>query len=679
MTTLSQPNSNGANSMVGSHRHPTSLRGQPNGDGGDPDGWSLSNYEMVAEIGVGAYGIVYRARDLENNGRFVALKCLRVQNTEEGMPLSTVREIALLKQLDSYEHPNIVRLLDICIGGRTSRETRLTLVFEYIEQDLDTYLKKAPQAGLAPEVIRDIMRQLLQGVDFLHSNRVIHRDLKPQNILITRDNKIKLADFGLARVYSFDMALTAVVVTLWYRAPEVLLQDSYATPVDLWSIGCIFAELYKRDPLFCGTGDIHQLNKIFDFIGLPSEADWPSDVALPLTSFRNRMPVPPQCMVPEIEGLASDLLLKLLEFKPDKRITAADALEQLYFKEEFHPHHISNIRQQPDRLLPSDLYTTRHPFAEILPTYGLPGSSRTTTSVFHPTSSNSSKPFHRLPYTNRMTESSSSSNSNRYVPRVLQENACSSSRGVDRPDGSGTSGFDTSHSQLHTMSNLPPDIFVPTSGTERPMSGVAFSSENEPMSSNSSQATRPKRIPFAPLDVSSASNEDMIVKGLLTPPSDMASSSSDLVTSSGSSRSSSVSEDHDHIRLDTFPSATVDLQPPPIIGSQSLSNIQNENSLFPTSSTGNQTSLHCSSFFSNNSQQSFMLNVSSSSDNNVQSWMPNVNQDEQVSASDSHFYSEEEQRKLREEHVKQTDPALQNDTPPDSQLFYNEKPSSSRD
>lgn len=660
MTTLSQPKSNGANSMVGSHRHQPPLHGHHNGDGGDSGDWSLSNYEMVAEIGVGAYGVVYRARDLENNGRFVALKCLRVQNTEEGMPLSTVREIALLKQLDSYEHPNVVRLLDICIGGRTSRETKLTLVFEYIEQDLDTYLKKAPQAGLAPEIIRDIMRQLLQGVDFLHSNRVIHRDLKPQNILITRDNKVKLADFGLARIFSFDMALTAVVVTLWYRAPEVLLQDSYATPVDLWSVGCIFAELYKRHPLFCGTGDIHQLNKIFDFIGLPTEADWPSDVALPLTSFRHRPPVPPQHMVPEIEGLAAELLLKLLEFRPDKRITAADALEQLYFKEEFHPHHhISNIRQ-PERRRSADHYVQRRPFAEILPSFGLPGTLGSAISSFNPTSN---KPFQRLPYTNRMTESgASSSNFNRYVPRVTEENAGPSHRGVDRPDGTvQLSNSSTSH--FHTSSNLPPDIFGRTTDIERPMSGVAFPSENESTSSNT-HSSRPKRIPFAPLDVSSVSNEDMIVKGLLTPPSDMASSSSDLLTSSGSSRSSSVSEDNEqhHTKLDSFPSSNINLQPSPTVRSQS-STFQSVNSVFPTSTTGNPTSLH-NSYFSSNPQTSFMHNVTSSS--YTQSLLPHSSR-QPLGALDTGFYSYDERNNSQNENTQQLETQLHNDTPPDSQ------------
>ncbi|XP_074802021.1 cyclin-dependent kinase 6 isoform X2 [Natator depressus] len=223
----------------------------------DKDSMSLADqqYECVAEIGEGAYGKVFKARDLKNGGRFVALKRVRVQTSEEGMPLSTIREVAVLRHLETFEHPNVVRLFDVCTVSRTDRETKLTLVFEHVDQDLTTYLDKVPEPGVPMETIKDMMLQLLRGLDFLHSHRVVHRDLKPQNILVTSSGQIKLADFGLARIYSFQMALTSVVVTLWYRAPEVLLQSSYATPVDLWSVGCIFAEMFRRNrsfPLFQG-------------------------------------------------------------------------------------------------------------------------------------------------------------------------------------------------------------------------------------------------------------------------------------------------------------------------------------------------------------------------------------------------------------------------------------------
>ncbi|XP_069067757.1 cyclin-dependent kinase 6 isoform X2 [Pleurodeles waltl] len=314
-------------------------------------------YECVAEIGEGAYGKVFKARDLKNGGRFVALKQVRVQTGEEGMPLSTIREVAVLRHLETFEHPNIVRLFDVCTVSRTDRETKLTLVFEHVDQDLTTYLEKVPEPGVPAETIKDMMFQLLQGLDFLHSHRVVHRDLKPQNILVTSSGQIKLADFGLARIYSFQMALTSVVVTLWYRAPEVLLQSSYATPVDLWSVGCIFAEMFRRKPLFQGNSDVDQLGKIFEILGTAEEEDWPSEVALPRNAFAPRSPQVMDKFVPDIDEVGIDLLLKLqlrifprpqtgsryleqylcslkcLTFNPSKRISAYCALSHIYFSD----------------------------------------------------------------------------------------------------------------------------------------------------------------------------------------------------------------------------------------------------------------------------------------------------------------------------------------------------------
>lgn len=291
-----------------------------------------TQYEPVAEIGEGAYGKVYKARDLKNGGRFVALKRVRVQTEEEGMPLSTIREVAVLKQLEAFGHPNVVRLFDVCTVSRTNRETKLTLVFEHVDQDLTTYLEKAPDPGVPPETIKDMMYQLLQGLDFLHSHRVVHRDLKPQNILVTSGGQIKLADFGLARIYSFQMALTSVVVTLWYRAPEVLLQSSYATPVDLWSVGCIFAEMFRRRPLFRGNSDVDQLGKIFDVVGVPSPEDWPQEVALPQSAFTPRPPKPIEDLVPDMDEEGRALLMQFLTFNPSRRISAFSALSHPYFQ-----------------------------------------------------------------------------------------------------------------------------------------------------------------------------------------------------------------------------------------------------------------------------------------------------------------------------------------------------------
>lgn len=295
---------------------------------------SDQNYEEISMIGNGAYGTVYKARDLKNDGQIVAMKRIRIQNTEEGMPMSAIREIALLKQLENYEHPNIVRLLDVRHSQATANEIRLMLVFEYIDQDLSTYLEGCPSPGLGPDRIKDLMYQLLNGVDFLHAHRIVHRDLKPQNILVTGQGQLKLADFGLARVYGFQMALTSVVVTLWYRAPEVILQAAYATPVDMWSCGCIFVELFNRRPLFCGDSDINQLSKIFEVLGLPSKEDWPESVTLPWNSFKPLAPKSLEQLIPEIDPDGKDLLEKLIQFNPHSRLSARSALQHSYFRDD---------------------------------------------------------------------------------------------------------------------------------------------------------------------------------------------------------------------------------------------------------------------------------------------------------------------------------------------------------
>ncbi|XP_060714440.1 cyclin-dependent kinase 4 [Tachysurus vachellii] len=290
-------------------------------------------YEPVAEIGGGAYGTVYKARDKES-GKFVALKSVRVQTNQDGLPLSTVREVALLKRLEQFDHPNIVKLMDVCASLRTEQETKVTLVFEHVDQDLKTYLEKAPPPGLPLHHVRDLMHQLLCGLSFLHSHLVLHRDLKPENILVTSRGQVKLADFGLARIYSCTMALTPVVVTLWYRSPEVLLGSSYATPVDLWSTGCIFAEMFTRKPLFCGESEVDQLTKIFSVIGLPREEEWPNDVTLSRENFSPQNPQPITEQIPEFTKEGADLLMKMLTFDPLRRISAQKALDHGFFSDQ---------------------------------------------------------------------------------------------------------------------------------------------------------------------------------------------------------------------------------------------------------------------------------------------------------------------------------------------------------
>ncbi|GIY42146.1 cyclin-dependent kinase 4 [Caerostris extrusa] len=178
-----------------------------------------------------------------------------------------------------------------------------------------------------PEIFTDTQQHR-----FLHCNRIVHRDLKPQNILITKYWTCKVADFGLARIFENQVPVTSVVVTLWYRSPEVLLQSSYATAVDLWSSGCIFAELYRRKPLFAGQSEVDQLRKIFEIMGSPEESQWP-EVSMPWVSFKNFRKQPLDTVIPEITAEGLDLYRKLLIFDPLQRISAKDAMNHSYFKD----------------------------------------------------------------------------------------------------------------------------------------------------------------------------------------------------------------------------------------------------------------------------------------------------------------------------------------------------------
>lgn len=153
-----------------------------------------------------------------------------------------------------------------------------------------------------------LTRELLTGVDFLHSHRIIHRDLKPQNLLVSSDCHLKLADFGLAKTYDFEMRLTEVVVTLWYRAPEVLLGQTYNSAVDIWSSACIIAEMFSRAPLFAGISESNQLSKIFQLTGRPCLNDWPPSTMILRDNFPNYSQKMPREMCPDLCEYSNDLL-----------------------------------------------------------------------------------------------------------------------------------------------------------------------------------------------------------------------------------------------------------------------------------------------------------------------------------------------------------------------------------
>ncbi len=205
----------------------------------------LDDFVKIEKIGEGTYGVVFKGRN-KKTGEIVAMKKIRLESEEEGVPSTAIREISLLREL---QHPNIVNLSDIIM-----QENRLYLIFEFLTMDLKKYIDSAipPKEFMDPQLVKSYTYQILQGMLFCHQRRVLHRDLKPQNLLIDKNGTIKLADFGLARAFGIPVRVyTHEVVTLWYRAPEILLGSSkYSCPIDMWSIGCIMAEMATKKPLF---------------------------------------------------------------------------------------------------------------------------------------------------------------------------------------------------------------------------------------------------------------------------------------------------------------------------------------------------------------------------------------------------------------------------------------------
>jgi cyclin-dependent kinase len=290
----------------------------------------LSDYQKLEKVGEGTYGVVYKARDTLNGNRLVALKKIRLEAEDEGVPSTAIREISLLKEMrDDY----IVSLYNIV----HSDSHKLYLVFEFLDLDLKKYMESIPaNMGLEPDMVKRFMSQLVKGTRYCHSHRILHRDLKPQNLLIDKEGNLKLADFGLARAFGVPLrTYTHEVVTLWYRSPEILLGGrQYSTGVDMWSIGCIFAEMVNRKPLFPGDSEIDEIFKIFRVLGTPNEDVWPGVSSLP--DFKRTFPKwtkkPLSTHVPDLDPLGIDLLENLLAYDPVMRLSAKRAILHAYFE-----------------------------------------------------------------------------------------------------------------------------------------------------------------------------------------------------------------------------------------------------------------------------------------------------------------------------------------------------------
>jgi len=207
-------------------------------------------------------------------------------------------------------------------------------VFEYLDQDLKKYLDECG-GEISKPTMRSFLYHLLRGVAFCHEHRVLHRDLKPQNLLINRRGELKLADFGLARAFGIPVrSYSHEVVTLWYRAPDVLMGSrKYSTQIDIWSAGCIFAEMATGRPLFPGSGTSDQLIRIFKIMGTPNEESWPTISELP--EYKPDFPVyPAQNLSNIVHGLdekGMNLLQRMLQFDPNLRISAQAAMKHPYF------------------------------------------------------------------------------------------------------------------------------------------------------------------------------------------------------------------------------------------------------------------------------------------------------------------------------------------------------------
>ncbi|KAG8988662.1 kinase subunit of RNA polymerase II carboxy-terminal domain kinase I [Tulasnella sp. 427] len=288
-------------------------------------------YQLVNQVGEGTFGKVYKAKNVMN-GRLVALKRIKVEAEKDGFPVTALREIKLLQSLS---HPNIILLHEMMVS-----KGNVFMVFDYMEHDLTGILSQG-QFVFEPAHLKSLCHQMLHGLAYLHQKGVVHRDMKGSNILVNSRGELKLADFGLARIFQKRRKndYTNRVITLWYRPPELLLGTTvYGPEVDMWSAGTIMLELFTKKPVFQGNDEIHQLEVIYRILGTAATDGWPGladmpwyELVKPKEIFKNHFrTVFQKYMSPA----ALDLAEGLLTYDPEKRLTAADALDAPYFVSE---------------------------------------------------------------------------------------------------------------------------------------------------------------------------------------------------------------------------------------------------------------------------------------------------------------------------------------------------------
>lgn len=286
-------------------------------------------------VGSGTYGKVFKGKHVYTK-KLVALKRIRMEGERDGFPVTALREIKLLQSL---RHPNIVDLHEVMI-----EKNECYMVFEYLSHDL-TGLLNHPTYQLDAAQKKHLALQLFQGLDYLHTRGVIHRDIKAANILVSSDGILKLADFGLARFYAkrHQLDYTNRVITIWYRSPELLLGETrYGGAVDIWSAACVMVEIFTRHAIFPGDGgEISQLEKIYNILGTPVRKDWPGVADTPwfelLRPGYRRPNVFAEKYKERVPAAAFDLLAEMFQYDPTKRPSAADVLTHRYFTVEKPP------------------------------------------------------------------------------------------------------------------------------------------------------------------------------------------------------------------------------------------------------------------------------------------------------------------------------------------------------
>ncbi len=309
---------------------------------------SIDNYERLNYIHEGVYGQVFRARD-RITGEIFAIKKAKLTKEKEGFPITSIREINLLLGM---KHPNIVNVKEVVTGSSLDH---IFVVMEYVEHELKDMMEHT-KYNFSTAEIKCLLKQLLQAIEYFQNHNIMHRDLKTSNLLYSNNGMLKVCDFGLARKFlGTKRSYTPVVVTLWYRAPEVLLGcDTYTPAIDIWSVGCIFAEIVLKEPLLRAQTEIEMIDVIFKTLGNPTSTTWPGWKELKYaknlqpknyTGSKLREIFKTSCL--NENGL--DLLSRMLYYDPVKRITATEALKHPWFKEGPPPQDIELMPTFPAR------------------------------------------------------------------------------------------------------------------------------------------------------------------------------------------------------------------------------------------------------------------------------------------------------------------------------------------